>query len=836
MSFGKALLRPFAGSTVAVAVVAMPPAFTAPLEDISFLLNELVTPGDADYASYTCEPSDQFSSAVECRSETESSSQQLVSRAIVHSDDGKRLFASVHTTPTKLNRDAVAAEIQAFSDVIGSEPRSVAWSGDGDEWVNVIATWGQLEIEPDIVERLGIEAVFNVLDNPDDTLYRMNGEAGFAYVANLEEGGFGESYHVAARPDDLSIRHFRSTVAQVLTKDQALAPTDYSLWPDVALATRNLSLNVSPETANRELDDVFDAMGSEKLRSHVWAILPFGNIQRLREGRYWRYDTFGAETRYPEIIAAAEDFIAREPHDKFVDFAYYMLGDFQGALDANPNSVIASPLHHALGFQIVQRLVLEGLNVAKGRVTRYTLPTAIEQLDALLESDATTTDSWADDRFYVDSGLIFLNRHPELFDGKSLSTYIPEFAAAAAEARAHYGAASKVNSSADDAAFMSGWLARHVDELDPAAQFLSTGLQFTDDHADVMQADDEDLLNWIDYSPGLLKEAVRVVEALPAERRMPTVDGHTSFNSKPALWYAAARSVYREFDFASAGEIAQTALTKSGVSIDRLPTSTDPDRIYEALQNVDPALLDDYNFVELPYLLAASEEISDYISRLDDVARQDPQSLARQARMLVVKYSLLIDPPADSSVPQGAPVPEHKDLRQALRLIATTLEHTAGLAGYTDLREWLYYRQARILAVFRPLELGAAIAAMERDFPESELLDDVKAEQIFAQGIMLGDVDGAKAAFDEVVDRYPSSNAADNAYSWMQIVLTCAGRKEEAKVVNDDIIRLFPMTRHAIYAQERRGDPDRWAGDECGEYLRQPLPDYEEEAEEAEEE
>jgi len=839
MGLSTRFLRWVAASAIALGVVAMPPALTAPLEDISFLFKQLVSPQDTDYGKYTCEPSSEFSDAVACRHELEKSGaagDQLVSSAVLHAGDGSRLFASVHTSSVPLSREAATKEIADFAAAVGSEPKTVTWTDEEGEWFQVVATWGDIKLTPDIVYNLG---AFGVLDEPDDGLFRMRGGAGFAYAASVGEGGLGERYYLAATPEELAIRHFRSVLAKVLTEDKSLPATDYSLWPQVALAVRNLTLNVSAETANREMDALFDAMGSKKLWSRVWAILPLGNTQRLMNGQYWRFDTYGADTKYPEIRAAAQDFIAQQPDDPFVDFAHYVLGDFQGAIDANPNSAIASPLHHALGLQIVQRLVLDGLQLAKSRFTRYTLPADAEELQKLLDGDAATTDfdREPEERFDLDLGIVFLSRHPELFDGKPLSALMPQFAAAGAEARAHFDQVSKSDSVADDVAFMTAWLARQVGELDNAVQSLSAGLQFTDDHADVLDEDSPERYDWVDYDKGLLKEAVRVVEALPAERRLPTVDDHQSFNTEPALWYAAARSMYREFDYASAETIAQAGLTNAGVAIERLPTSTDPDRIYDALQSVDPALLDDYNFVELPYLLAASEEISDYMERLADIASEDPQSLARQARALVVKYSLLIDRPPDVRVAEGMPVPLHKDYRQAIQLISATLEHTAGMADYAKLREWLYYREARILAVFRPLELGAAVAAMEQEFPQSELLDDVKAEQIFAQGIMLGDVEAARASFDEVVSRFASGNAADNAHSWMQIVFRCALRMEEAEAVNDEIIRLYPMTRHAIYARERRDTPDRWGGDECGEYLVQPEPDWdEEEAEETEEE
>jgi TolA-binding protein len=68
-------------------------------------------------------------------------------------------------------------------------------------------------------------------------------------------------------------------------------------------------------------------------------------------------------------------------------------------------------------------------------------------------------------------------------------------------------------------------------------------------------------------------------------------------------------------------------------------------------------------------------------------------------------------------------------------------------------------------------------------------------------------VDAARATFNKLVSTYPTGNAVDNAYSWMAIILRCNGQLQEAEKLNREIIRRFPLTRHAIYAKERMADP-----------------------------
>jgi hypothetical protein len=105
-----------------------------------------------------------------------------------------------------------------------------------------------------------------------------------------------------------------------------------------------------------------------------------------------------------------------------------------------------------------------------------------------------------------------------------------------------------------------------------------------------------------------------------------------------------------------------------------------------------------------------------------------------------------------------------------------------------------------------------AVAAFEREFPRSSLLDDALAEQLLAEGIMR-DLSAATNTFRKLINTFPNGNAIDNAHSWMAIILRCMGRVEEAQGVNWEIIRRFPSSRHARYARERMSNPSAEA---CG--------------------
>src|SRR5262249_2335682 len=149
---------------------------------------------------------------------------------------------------------------------------------------------------------------------------------------------------------------------------------------------------------------------------------------------------------------------------------------------------------------------------------------------------------------------------------------------------------------------------------------------------------------------------------------------------------------------------------------------------------------------------------------------EHPDAFTRRTRTVIIKYSKLVDEPYD---PNKRPAPielSHRDLRQALHMINKTLESAPKTAQYARLREWLHYRKIRVLVAFAPEEVSEEVAIMEREFPTSALLDDALAEQIFAQGMSLNDLNAAEVTFRKLINTYPRGNAIDNAYTWMAII------------------------------------------------------------------
>ena len=347
---------------------------------------------------------------------------------------------------------------------------------------------------------------------------------------------------------------------------------------------------------------------------------------------------------------------------------------------------------------------------------------------------------------------------------------------------------------------MLGWLTVHEDKpYEQALPYFSKAMV-------VGNGDYKD--------PGAVGRVLRILYGLSSRDLFAVVDRDSAFTRQPALAYVAARSAYREFNYAATIEAATRYLRAMGLQPDTLPATTDPERIDKALENVSGEFggrSAQANLPEIPYILQASRELAQYEKYLQGITSQRPEDVVKRARTIIVKYSKLLDGDDNRSREAknrkpGLPDFSHKDWRQAIHMIDVTLAATNS-PPYVKLREWLYYRKARVAAVFAPDTMPDIFTAMSTELPQSKLLDDILAEQIFAQGIIKTDLNAARATFNKLVATYPNGNAVDNAYSWMAIILRCNGQIQEADKINREIVRRFGTTRHATYAKQRMADP-----------------------------
>jgi len=787
-----------------IELLAAPCAYSAQYVVGGFTLGERVASDSASYRSYTCRPSDDFARVTRCeRSQQQrgsGGSNYVLSSTILHNENGIALYLMANAAPVSVNRNAVEREIEVLSQEIKERPAKVDWSTEGQP-TSVIALWGQIKLE-----ELGSEEIAKIAAggspkrgilvdsfgdlrrsaNENQPIYRITGGPGYLYSSSFDRSGRGHRHYVAIDGSQLAPRLFERAVSDILEKDQSLAGNDYQLWPDVAKLTRRLSLDTSPNVANDALAKVFEKFPSKKLYSRVWSILPGGTIDHIASHKYWMLDTYLEKTEHPEIRRNILTFLAEKPADPFVEFLYYVVGDFDKALSANPTSSFHDMYRYAIGHKIVDSLLQDTIKVIKTR----------NDLESLTNVDVLIG---------VDYVMSFLNEHPDLYDNKPLATLVPTFADRSAAAKPHFEFVlqNKSSAHADDAAYMLGWLAWHEGKSNEALVYFSQAMTVGNG----------------DYKiPGAVRRSARILERFSSDEQLPLIEANPTLGRQPGIAYIVARSLYREYKYALAIEAAQRALRLMDVASDRLPATTDAKRIEAAIRKIASKQFDEQyespNLVELPYLIQSSRELSEYETYLNSIARESPENVSKRARAIIIKYSRLTNPEEQSARRLRGPELSHRDLRQAVHAIDATLKAAPSQPQYARLREWLHYRKIRILAVFAPAKVSQAFAAMEAELPSSQLLDDALVEQLYAEGIGMQDVESAKKTFQKLLEKYPRGNAVDNAYSWMGIIFRCTKRLQEARNINQEILRRFPLTRHARYARERMANPDGCGLDE----------------------
>ncbi len=412
-------------------LLAMTSANSAQYVVDGLALGNQVALNSQNYRSYNCKPSDDFADLTWCsRSQQRGSKGRniTVSNTIAHTPDGTALYLMANAEPVILSRTVVEAEITQLTQEIGEYPANIEWFPKfqrSDHITSVIVYWGKIKLDelgwqPRYAinqgesPRLGV--LVDTLGDPkrsalaDFPIYRIIGDPGYIYSASFDETGRGHRHYVAIDGAQLTAKYFQLALQRILQKDQSLQSNDYQLWAEVAAATRALSRDTSPALANRLLNKGFEKFQSKKLRSRVWSILPGGAIGHLAMHQHGTIDIYGPKTEHPDIRRTIQRFIADYPSEPFVEFLHYALGDYNKALQANPNSVISDVLHYAIGYDIVGSLAKEVVKIVK--------PPSRE----------------GDYEDYTDGAIGFLNRNPELYDNKPLSTIVPNFVTRAATA------------------------------------------------------------------------------------------------------------------------------------------------------------------------------------------------------------------------------------------------------------------------------------------------------------------------------------------------------------------------------------------------------------------
>lgn len=814
---------------------------------------------------YVCYPRTEFSNAIQCNlknSPSAKSGRPSMADTLIKTVDGQILYA-YHKSQELGSLNEVANNIiSEITNTMRATPRRLSVDGA------TIAIWGQVKLEEissgaeeyaelkELIEqKYGLlvtttgDLDTSKLESPQ--VYRVIGGDGLVVIVSQGKSRQVVVQRLIVAAGTLAERNFDSQVRQFLMRDQASPPNDFSNWFEMAFMIRRLALNTTPENANKVVDETFSSASSKKYYSHVWAFLPTSVINHLgKRNFYSAADIFREKTEFPEIRDKIIRQLKVEPKEPFSEFLLYTLGQFGEAVKFNPKSPIHTVLVYALGhsslrqiisstFQRIAKpgdreLVLDKLDHKSYRdenesenEAEYKEKTTEEKNIALSKKDFfhghayenikyEEHDDYKDDDPSLTQYLNYFNQFPERYNSGPIVFKVPEFRSLTEKLLPQFEEVLKDLSSPhfDDAAYLLGWLAYHRGNVADALDKFEIAIALSS--KDVSQSDDLDEkldeVDYVDYAFPALHQANRILRTLAPEDALDRVQNSKSLSSQSESWQAVLTSFYHSHKYQSVMSAAQRALRNFGISIENLPVTTDPKRIEATFTKLK--LADDVALKEIVYLYFSSREIGQVVEMLSESDKSSPSSIAKKTKEVVIKYYVTRDSDlADKPFGHG-PKPLHKDLRQSLFVAQKALDSLPRTADFSKLRQWLHYERIRLLAQFDPIKVAAANAEFQNEFPDSSLLDDGIAEQIFAEGVIVGDMVKATATFDTLRQRYPKANAIDNAYSWMAIGWSCIGRPLEARDIGQQTVRLFPLTRHARYARERIRNPAA-----CGLYM-----------------
>ncbi|WP_316224869.1 MULTISPECIES: hypothetical protein [unclassified Bradyrhizobium] len=697
-------------------------------------------------------------------------------------------------------------------------------------------------------------------------LYRVIGGDGLVVILSEIASRHVVVQRLIVAAGTLSEKKFKSQAVNFLAGEKTAIASDYSKWSEMAFAVRRLALDTTEKNANRVVDELYASGGSQKYRSHVWAYLPTSVIKHLRNGTYMAFDIFGQNTEFPQIRDRIVEQLRENPAEPFSEFLLYTLGRFDEALQFNPNSPIHTVLNYASAHSKLRQLMTmlfhriatpSDLKLLSHRMEAWSF---LEELDAedvqfqsadvilrykearrekeardaaqgrddrtdndlnaelasrdFFHGHADETIAWSND-FYRDSQpsltqyLGYFNQYPERYESRPLVEKYSDFKALTQRVALQFDDVLKDQSSPhyDDAAYMSGWLQYHRGNLPEAlkkfelaiALMPKIGARPTDDSAGSP--------DYADYDVPAVRQTGRILRTLAPEDALGRVKNSKVLSSRPRLWFIALDALYISHQHQMVMDGARIALHEFGVTLEDLPVTTDPKRIARAFTKLK--LADEDDLQGIVYLYHASREAQLLRNLLSSADKISPQQVTTNVKAMVIKYALTKDSDLESQSSAKGIRPRHKDLRQGIYLAEQSLDLVPKTPVFQKLREWLHYKRITLIAQFDPVKASTANAEFQREFPGSRLLEHGIAEQVFGEAVIIGDMTKAAATFNDLLKRFPTGRAVDNAYSWMAIGWTCSGQPIKARAVNREIVRLFPTTRHARYALQRLKEPQQ---------------------------
>ncbi len=140
----------------------------------------------------------------------------------------------------------------------------------------------------------------------------------------------------------------------------------------------------------------------------------------------------------------------------------------------------------------------------------------------------------------------------------------------------------------------------------------------------------------------------------------------------------------------------------------------------------------------------------------------------------------------------------HHDYRAAVAVLEDALRKFPD----SDESDKLGFVRILCFRDWRPKDIYDAGMKFIDSWPDSTVADDVLAEMIFVASMTHADFERAENTLQLLLDKYPQSNAVDNAMNWLAWGYLRKGELERAEVIYTQIREWFPFSRFARYAEQ----------------------------------
>ena len=177
-------------------------------------------------------------------------------------------------------------------------------------------------------------------------------------------------------------KNFKQAAVEILKRDKLRSIKDLSLKEDLAHVLRNYYiLNGLYDTVN--LIESLKKEYGNKIISYFWALTPIEMMRNLRDDiHYLNFENVNTK----EIKSIIQKF----PNDKYIDYAYYMLENYDKALQVRPSSDIKDILLYSSAYKVIKLIEDNIFNInnnlkEKNKISPIEINKAINNFEKYIE-------------------------------------------------------------------------------------------------------------------------------------------------------------------------------------------------------------------------------------------------------------------------------------------------------------------------------------------------------------------------------------------------------------------------------------------------------------------